>query len=169
VSNYVEQSGSLVTSRLKRPPNNYEMLAQELRSKIIACEFAQGTYLPGERELVAQTNRSRSSVREALRVLESAGLISRKTPGRYGGSIVQRTPDQTIRRRLDLFIRGRNISFRDLLRTRQAIEPMLAQLAAKNRTDEELKAIIRLTAALETAYPDNRRLMSVLNLDWQSD
>jgi GntR family transcriptional repressor for pyruvate dehydrogenase complex len=99
-------------------------------------------------------------------VLEAEGLLSRKTVGRYGGSVVQKTPDHTIRRQLDLFIRGRSISFEDLLRTRQAIEPMLAQLAAVHRTDADLAEIRRRTIALEMAFPDNRHLITLLNVDW---
>lgn len=152
--------------KAKQSPKNYEVLAQELRSRIMSGEFPEGTQLPGERELVLQTGRSRSSVREALRVLESEGLLSKKTVGRYGGSVVQRTPDHTIRRQLDLFIRGRSISFEDLLHTRQAIEPMLAQLAAANRTEEDLAEIRRRTIALEMAFPDRRHLITLLNLDW---
>jgi DNA-binding FadR family transcriptional regulator len=99
-------------------------------------------------------------------VLEAEGLLQRKTVGRYGGSVVQRAPDHTITRQLDLFIRGHSISFEALLQTRQAIEPMLAQLAAINRTEEDLAEIRRCSTALELAYPNYRNMFSLYNTEW---
>jgi DNA-binding FadR family transcriptional regulator len=48
-------------------PKASDVLAAELRERILDGEFAEGTALPAERELVTQTRMSRSTVREALR------------------------------------------------------------------------------------------------------
>src|ERR1700747_630467 len=73
-------------------PKASEGLADDLRERILLGEFPEGTALPTERDLVAQTQMSRATVREALRILEGQGLISIKT-GRAGGDYVQTTDD----------------------------------------------------------------------------
>ena len=56
-------------------PKASDVLANELRERILSGDYPEGTPLPPERELVVQTRMSRTTVREALRVLEVQGLI----------------------------------------------------------------------------------------------
>ena len=81
---------------------------------------------------------SRSTVREALRILEVQGLVRIKT-GRSGGAFVQRPGGESVASSVSLLIRGRQVRMAALLETREAIEPACAQLAAKYRTDDELR------------------------------
>src|SRR5690606_33401804 len=67
-------------------PKSSDVLARELRRQILSAALPAGTPLPPERDLVAQTGLSRSSVREALRILEAESLVITK-PGRFGGSV----------------------------------------------------------------------------------
>lgn len=66
-------------------PKASDVLANDLRERILRGEFPSGTALPPERELVNQTKMSRTTVREALRILEVQGLVTIKT-GRAGGA-----------------------------------------------------------------------------------
>jgi GntR family transcriptional repressor for pyruvate dehydrogenase complex len=70
-------------------PKASDVLADDLRERILLGEVPEGTALPTERDLVAQTHMSRATVREALRILEVQGLIRIKT-GRAGGAFVQK-------------------------------------------------------------------------------
>ena len=65
-------------------PKSSDVLADDLRERILRGDFPEGTALPTERELVSQTRMSRATVREALRILEVQGLVRIKT-GRAGG------------------------------------------------------------------------------------
>jgi DNA-binding FadR family transcriptional regulator len=65
-------------------PKASDVLVHDLRERILRGEFAEGTALPPERELVVQTRMSRTTVREALRILEVQGLV-RIRAGRAGG------------------------------------------------------------------------------------
>ena len=67
-------------------PKASDVLAEKLRELILSRALAEGTPLPTERELVAQSGLSRTSVREALRVLETEGLVATKA-GRNGGNL----------------------------------------------------------------------------------
>lgn len=121
-------------------PKASDVLANELRERILAGEYPEGTALPPERDLVTQTMMSRTTVREALRILEVQGLIKIKA-GRAGGAFVHRPDRESLASSLSLLIRGRKIRLTSLLETREAVEPFCAELAAQNRTDEDLAAL----------------------------
>ena len=145
-------------------PKASDVLANGLRERILSGEFAEGTPLPPERELVTQTRMSRTTVREALRILEVQGLVRIKA-GRAGGAFVQRPSEDVMARSVGLLIRGRQIRIAALLETREAIEPSCASLAARNRTDEDLE---RLEAANEAIVDSGDDLAAFLkaNIDW---
>src|SRR5712671_5350535 len=118
-------------------PKASDVLADDLRERILRGDFPEGTALPTERGLVTQTRMSRTTVREALRILEVQGLVRIKT-GRSGGAFVQRPGGESVASSVNLLIRGRQVRMAALLETREAIEPACAQLAAKYRTDDDL-------------------------------
>jgi len=68
----------------------YQRVADELMKRIGAGRYPVGAYLPTEMELCRQYGISRHTVREALRRLRDAGLISRRR--RVGTEVVARTP-----------------------------------------------------------------------------
>jgi len=144
-------------------PKSSDVLADDLRERILRGDFPEGTALPTERELVSQTRMSRATVREALRILEVQGLVRIKT-GRAGGAYVYRPGQDSMADSVNLLIRARRIRIPALLETREAIEPFCARLAARNRTDEDLR---RLEAANEAMAADGT-LAEFLqaNVDW---
>ena len=144
-------------------PKSSDVLADDLRERILRGDFPEGTALPTERELVNQTRMSRATVREALRILEVQGLVRIKT-GRAGGAYVYRPGQDSMADSVNLLIRARHIRIPALLETREAIEPFCARLAARHRTDEDLG---RLEAANEAMAADGT-LAEFLqaNVDW---
>jgi GntR family transcriptional repressor for pyruvate dehydrogenase complex len=146
-------------------PKASDVLADDLRERILRGDFAEGTSLPAERELVAQTSMSRTTVREALRILEVQGLVSIRT-GRSGGAFVCRPGKESVASSVGLLIRGRHVRLADLLETREAIEPACARLAAKHRTETDLAVLDRLNE--EIVVDDGASLAGFLqtNVDW---
>ncbi len=144
-------------------PKASDVLANELRERILSGEYPEGTPLPPERELVVQTRMSRTTVREALRILEVQGLIRIKA-GRAGGAFVQHPGEESVADSLDLLIRGRRIRLASVHETREAIEPSCARLAALYRTPADLR---RLEAANETiATSGGLEEFLQANVDW---
>jgi DNA-binding FadR family transcriptional regulator len=145
-------------------PKASDVLVNELRERILRGELPEGTALPPERELVVQTKMSRTTVREALRILEVQGLV-RIRAGRAGGAFVQRPGNDSVASSLSLLIRGRQIRLAAVLETREAIEPMCAQLAAQHHTDADIAALKAANAPI--ADPDSS-LSDFLqaNVDW---
>ena len=145
-------------------PKASDVLAGQLRERILNGELVEGAPLPAERELVKQTQMSRATVREALRILEVQNLVRVKA-GRAGGAFVQRPTTKSMANSVSMLIRGRHIKLIDLMETREALEPFCAELAARNRTNEDLAVLDR--ANEEIAAPD-ADLEGFLrsNLDW---
>src|SRR5882757_5730980 len=145
-------------------PKASDVLAEKLRELILSRALAEGTPLPTERELVAQSGLSRTSVREALRVLETEGLVATKA-GRNGGSQVRRPGRESISRSFELFVRSHGVRFEALLEAREAIEPAAAGLAAIHRTDADLAEMTRIHQALDQVSDDVDEHVR-LNLQW---
>jgi DNA-binding FadR family transcriptional regulator len=144
-------------------PKASDVLATEIRERILSGEFPEGTALPPERELVLQTKMSRTTVREALRILEVQGLVRVKT-GRAGGAFVRKPGQDSVAASLDLLIRGRQIRLTSVHETREAIEPPCARLAALNRTPDELHVLEKANETIASASTLDGFLQA--NVDW---
>lgn len=145
-------------------PKSSEVLAANLRRRILTGELAEGEALPVERTLAAETGMSRTAVREALRMLEAQGLTYTKA-GRGGGSFIRRPSADTMEQYLGVFIAGRQVDFQSLVEIREALEPMGAELAAVRRTEEEVHEMDRILDDYEAAFDDIPRFLT-LNTDW---
>ena len=149
-----------------RSPKSCDVLAKRLQQQILSGTYLPGASLPTERELVAGTGLSRGSVREALRILEAQGLVQTRA-GRYGGSMVSRPTDALLASHINLFAKGRSVPLRALVEARQSLEPMVAYLAARNRTAQDLEALTLISARLEIALDDVPRFLEE-NANWHT-
>lgn len=145
-------------------PKASDILASQLRQMIVQGHLKPGNLLPSERDLVTKSGLSRTSVRDALRVLESEGFVTTKV-GRSGGSMVTLPGRDVVARSVELFVRMHGIRLGSLLECRVAVEPMLARLAARSRTAEQLEEITNLHAEFEESVGDVQSYKSK-NLEW---
>lgn len=145
-------------------PKASDLLAEQLRERILVGEIGDGEALPTERELAEQSGLSRASVREGLRILEIEGLITTRL-GRNGGSAARRPTHEAVARSVNLFIRGQRTLFRSLLETRDALEPTCARLAATRRTEADIRDLEALQQRLEASYGDIPAFLDA-NLEW---
>ena len=145
-------------------PKAPDVLARELRERILSGELPEGAALPAERELVKQTQMSRATGREALRILEVQNLVRVKA-GRAGGAFVQRPSTASMANTVGMLIRGRQIKLADLMETREALEPYCAELAAMKRTQQDLETLDRANDDIADPKADLARFLQA-NLDW---
>ncbi len=141
----VKKDKQAVRLQTLRVPRASELVAEKLRSLIVTGQVLPGAGLPSEKELVSQLGVSRTTVREALRILESEGLISTK-PGPKGGIVVLRPGHDSLTRSLSLLLQLEEAPFSAILEARRLLEPLCANLAATRATPEEL---FELRASLE--------------------
>jgi len=88
----LENNPSLKTSRLKSDTPRYVQIADELKKGITIGIYPINTQLPTEYELCEKLNVSRFTVREAIRILSTQGLVHRRP---RSGTIVSALPDET--------------------------------------------------------------------------
>jgi DNA-binding FadR family transcriptional regulator len=71
----------------------------------------------------------------------------------------------TLERSIRLFIRGQRIRFVSLLEARESIEPQLARLAARNRSEEDLQRLEQIQARFEDSAVSLDEWAHI-NVDW---
>ncbi|MFF5293752.1 FadR/GntR family transcriptional regulator [Paractinoplanes globisporus] len=129
-----------MTGSTVRPPA-YQVLADELRADITSGRLQPGERLPPEPELCVKTGVSRSTVREALRLLASQHLII-TTRGVTGGSFVSHPDAEQLADGLTagftLLTNSADVGLADVLELRRALEVPASGLAAMRRTEEHL-------------------------------
>lgn len=139
-------------------------MTEDIRARIISGEFPTGHRLPSERELGEQYSLGRASVREALRALEAQGLVH-TIQGRGGGSVVKVPAADSIEQSIELYMHGQQVSFDTIIETREFIEPIVAKLAARSRTDADLFELGRTHAMLQ-ANADKPENFLEANVAW---
>src|SRR5579862_676619 len=144
----------------------YEYLADQLREAILSGKIAEGQSLPTERELVERSGLSRSSVREALKVLAVEGFVEVKL-GRFGGNIVTLPGRDDVARAIGKFVEGQHFPLRQLQETRLALEPALARLAALRRSEEDVARLFSMHEKLVDAA-GNYRAFAACNIAWHN-
>ncbi|MBL7494979.1 FadR family transcriptional regulator [Frankia sp. CNm7] len=110
-------------------PKVAELVAAEVRRRIVGGELSDGDELPRESDMQDEFRVSRPSVREALRILETEGLV-RIRRGKVGGGVVRRPTAASAAYHLALTLKAHDVTHQDLATARLAIEPSCASLAA---------------------------------------
>jgi GntR family transcriptional regulator, transcriptional repressor for pyruvate dehydrogenase complex len=127
-----------------------QQIADELRGLIVSGELSDGESLGREADLVQRFGVSRPSLREALRILETEGLI-RVVRGLHGGVVVQ-SPDQRMTARTAaLVLQARNVSLADVFEARSMLEPLAAKAVASSRRRKSAAAELRTLVDEERA------------------
>jgi len=126
-----------------------EDAVQQITSLIRSGAYSPGDKLPSERQLTHQLGVSRTSVREALRKLETMGLVEiRQGLGIFikdpGSQVVQ----ATVLHRLLL----EPLTLRKLFELREIVEVEAAGRAALRATPEQMEDMRRWAEAMETAF-----------------
>jgi DNA-binding FadR family transcriptional regulator len=120
---------------LVRLPKVAELVAEELRRRIISGELPEGATLASQNELLAEFKVSRASMREALRILESEGLITVRR-GNRGGAVIH-LPDVRISAyTLALSLETNSVRIDDVGQALRHLEASCAALCAQ-RPDRE--------------------------------
>lgn len=136
-----------------------ETVARALVRRITNTALHDGDRLDPEPLMMAQLGTGRSTLREAFRILEVAGILEVRT-GPTGGPVV-RTPDVGhFASMSSLYLHMQGATYRDILKTLVAIEPAVANAGALSRTDEQLAALHRaLVFESSIEPPDGRSRM----------
>jgi GntR family transcriptional regulator, transcriptional repressor for pyruvate dehydrogenase complex len=138
------------TPTATRPLKVAAIVAAELRRRIATGELKPGDRLPPEGGLMEEFDLARTTLREALRILESEGLITVQR-GRNGGPRITEPPVDRLARAFAVHLQLQRATMGDLDRARQFIEPALAAAMATSHTEDDLEALEDAIALASTA------------------
>ena len=118
-------------------PKAADLVADSLRRQIVRGTIGDGEELPPEAILTAQFGVSRPTLREALRVLETEGLI-RVRRGARGGATAHRMSPDLVSRYAGLLLQSRGATLADVYHAQITFEPASVREVAETRSDESL-------------------------------
>jgi GntR family transcriptional repressor for pyruvate dehydrogenase complex len=128
-----------------------ETVARDILRTISTRGLPAGSMLPPEAEMLTEYGVSRGSLREALRILEIHGVIAMKA-GPKGGPIVLETKPSDFGKTAMLYFETNEVTFADLSDARLYLEPMIARLAADNRTEEQAQQLASVTGSFAPCH-----------------
>jgi GntR family transcriptional regulator, transcriptional repressor for pyruvate dehydrogenase complex len=112
-----------------RQPRLAEMVAASLRNEILSGRLKEGDTLPRQEDLLADFKVSPPAVREALRILETEGLISVRR-GNVGGAVVHFPTARGVAYMVSLVLHVQNTSLDDVGTALRLLEPLCAAMCA---------------------------------------
>ncbi|WP_170287338.1 FadR/GntR family transcriptional regulator [Halioglobus maricola] len=143
------------TQTLQREPL-YRQIYQILESQILKSELRVGDTIPAEQALADSLQVHRSSVREALRLLEENGLVERK-PG--GKKLTVRSPDRNkIGSRISNTLILEEVTFNELYEAIRIIDSDIAGVAAEKISDSQLDKLAKNLRQTEANLGDSEAL-----------
>jgi DNA-binding FadR family transcriptional regulator len=128
----------------------YQRIVEQIEDALARGDLAPGQRLPSERELVAQFEVSRSTVREALRVLESNGVV-RSRPGDPNGPEILPFSQSALRKQMVRLARVEELTLSELIGFRMIMDGAAIQVASRLRTTEQLAELDETLVAMRAA------------------
>lgn len=125
----------------------YEIIIQKIQTEITAGILEAGEKLPPERELAVKYGVSRTSIREALRLLELNDFVEIR-PG--DGTFIKTNEQQTIQQQLtSVALKTDQTTLYEMLELRLILESQCAALAALRATGQDIEKIARTLEAMK--------------------
>jgi DNA-binding FadR family transcriptional regulator len=149
-----------------RTPKTSERIAHDLAGHIVDAGLEEGAVLPTEKEMIEAFGAGRTTVREALRLLETRGVLTIR-PGPGGGPAVRRPRPADLGGALTLILQFEQASLADVMEAREALRPMVARLAATRVTDETV-AELRASVARMLEHVDDQQFFFEENARFHS-
>ncbi|GAA5079304.1 FadR/GntR family transcriptional regulator [Thermocatellispora tengchongensis] len=118
-----------------------------MRQWILTGALTAGEQLPVEAELAEQFGTSRSTIREALRLLAADNLVVTRAGAGGGTSVARPVPDRIshlLDSNLSLLVWSDELTPEDVIATREILEIPVASLAAANRDEDQLDRLRKL-------------------------
>jgi|LSQX01.1.fsa_nt_gb DNA-binding FadR family transcriptional regulator len=138
-----------------RPVGNVSLLRltlEGIEEALLSRRLKPGDWLPSQGELCNMLGVSRSTIREALRMLEAIGIV--KTVQGKGTYVLEKPSGENLNPLVfSLLVEGG--SSEDIFEFRAVIEPALTVLAAQKATEEDFKQLRKLLTDFEESLEKN--------------
>ncbi|HEV8299153.1 MAG TPA: FCD domain-containing protein [Acidimicrobiales bacterium] len=141
------------------------MVAQTLRNRILSGDLKDRAELPKQDELFTEFGVSMPSIREALRILETEGLVTVRR-GARGGAVVHHPDPGTAGYILSLMMQAQAVDVADLALAVRQMEPLCAGMCAgrADRAEAVLPALRTVQADAADAFDDFPKFVAMMRL-----
>jgi GntR family transcriptional regulator, transcriptional repressor for pyruvate dehydrogenase complex len=138
----------------------YRQIAVQIEQRIVERSLRTGDALPSEADLARQFGVNRSTIREAIRELETHGLLGR---GRGEKRLrVTRPEPRNVSTGVSRALALHDVTVLELWEAMMAIEPAAAEYAAARRTPAQLQALTRAAARFKRDAADIPKAVSAV-------
>jgi GntR family transcriptional regulator, transcriptional repressor for pyruvate dehydrogenase complex len=128
----------------------YELVLEWVEAEIAGRRLSIGDRLPSERSMADQLGVSRTSVREAIRVLEAMGVIRTSVgSGPEAGAVVVAEPRSPLTSALRLHVATTHLPIADIVQTRILLESWAVRQAGNGANPQALRAAERLLDSMD--------------------
>src|SRR5271169_3127230 len=134
-------------------------LISRIKSMIADGTLTPGTKFPPERDLAIKFSANRTSVRQALKVLEIMGVLTQRVGD---GTYLSNSAETILNEPLDFLVLLDDLSHHELFETRLIVEPELTARAAQRATTEDIAALRAAVSAMEKSKSTKERLSADL-------
>jgi len=133
----------------------YRKVAAAIGARILSRSLCEGERLPSETELARQFGVNRSTVREALRELESRGLLQRRAGSKLMS--VSRPHQESVAQGVSHALLLHDVTVRHLWEALTILEPPLCAAAARAHASADLECIEAAAAAFAAQREDTEQ------------
>jgi GntR family transcriptional repressor for pyruvate dehydrogenase complex len=134
-----------------------DQIAGHIKALILSKKIELGEKLPTERELASTLGVSRVVVREAIRILEQAGLVETRL-GASGGSYVSSKLYKPFLGSIYDLLQDGELTLRNFFEAREAVECFTILVAAENVKAKDLKRLRQINQMLLEDVEDGEEL-----------
>lgn len=134
-----------------------EVIYDQLCEMIFNGELQPGEKIPPERELMTYFNRSRPTIREALKMLEMKNYV---TISRGSGTVVNKLSTFEIERAIKYMLRYNLVSRLDILEMRNICETIATSWASNRRTEKDIEVMQEILDNSKTVIEDRTSFIS---------
>jgi GntR family transcriptional regulator, transcriptional repressor for pyruvate dehydrogenase complex len=142
----------------------WTVVADQVRSQIARGELAPGDTLTLEADLLKQFQVSRPTLREALRVLESEGLIQLGRGARKGATVLGPSIN-TVAKHGALYLATQGTTIGEVHQVRTLIEPSMVAVLATKPSKECVQALTACAGRQRKAIEAGNHDAAVVSLD----
>ena len=136
----------------------YKVVSEQIRQAIVSGELQAGDLLPTETDLAEQFGVTRSTVREAIRLLEHGGILGRAGRKR----LMVRLPEAAdVSRSVSSAMLMHKVTFKELWQVAMGLEPLAGKLACAAATDEDKQKLAANLQRTREVVNDHNQLLEV--------
>jgi DNA-binding FadR family transcriptional regulator len=146
----VSRSSAVATAAPRRSQKKSEVLARRILHDVVSRRLRPGSMLPAEAAMLDAYEVGRTTLREALRILEVQGVLTIR-PGPGGGPVVAEADSRSYARTSALFFQAGGVRLLEVMEARVQMEPVMARLAAENRDNDAAERVRRAVEVVEAS------------------